>query len=110
MDPTVRSGSPTLDAATGPLCLRDARVDFLQQCARRIHCGGRGLRSGQAETEQELLVFLIELENLQNPRARVFQQIARLRLANAPSGHGAQCGQRLIQFTEQIAFSFYKLR
>ena len=89
--------------------LRDAGVDLLQHRAGWICSAGCRLWSRQTEAEQELLVFFIELENLKNSRAGVFEQVAGFRFTDAARRDGAQRRQRLIELAQQLTLSFHKL-
>src|SRR5688572_6814285 len=90
--------------------LRDAGVDFLEQRARRARRTYGRFRAGEAEAEEELFVLLVELENLQDPRARLLEQVARLRFLGVAGGHGAQRGERGVEFGEELAFAFDEFR
>lgn len=89
--------------------LGDARVDFLEEGARRGAGGGSGTGAGEAEAEEELFVFLVELENLEDARAGVLEQIAFGGGMGLAGGDGAKRGERLVEAREQIAFAVEEL-
>jgi hypothetical protein len=57
-----------------------------------------------------LLVFFVELEDLQNARTGVFEQITRLRFPDTTCGNRPQGRQRLVEFDEQRALPVNQLR
>lgn len=73
--------------------LRDPRVDLLQHRARGIRRRGRGLWTGETVAKQKLLVFLVELQDLQNSTACMLEQFTHFGFAHAPRGNRAQGSQ-----------------
>ncbi len=100
------ASAPGVDGAVKPQPSKSGvgpAVDFLQQ--RRVWRGGRnGFHSpAQARAKEQLFVFLVELENLQNPTAYLFNQSPRFAAGFATGIAAAQRGQRLIQLFKQNA-------
>jgi len=86
--------------------LGDAGINLLEQGARGTDGGSAGrLRTRKAKPQQQLLVLLVELENLENPRACVLEQIPRLGFAYPPGGYGAEGVERLVEASQQRAFA-----
>lgn len=55
-----------------------------------------------------MLVLFVELEDLENPCAGVLEQIAGFRFAHASCRNGAERGERLVQFAQQLLFAIYE--
>lgn len=102
-NPTGTSGS------TCERPLRNAGVDLLEERGRRRRGGDGGFGSGEAEAEEKLFVLLVELQDLQDARAGVFEEIAFGGGLGLARGDGAQRGERLIEAREEIAFAIYEL-
>ena len=95
---------PSIAAVAGALS-GGAGVDFLQQRGRGTDGGGGRFGAGEAAAEQELLVFLVELENLENAGAGALQQVACIRIADTARRHGAQGLERGIELFHERALA-----
>ena len=70
---------------------------FSEACHRSGGGGGRRRAgAGEAALKEELLVFFVELEPLQNACAGVFEVSAGLPIARRSGGEGAESGERLV--------------
>lgn len=105
--PRATSGRGRTDRAA----LRAAGVDFLEHRHRRGRggAGRRGACAGEAAAQEELFVFFVELENLEDAGAGVFELGADLGIAGGAGGEGAEGGERGIQFFEHLAFALEKI-
>ena len=88
-----------------------AGVDFLEHRHGSSGRGGRR-RTGAEETaaQEQLFVFFVELENLQNAGAGVFELSPGFGIPGRRGGEGAESGERLVELLEQGAFAREKIR
>jgi len=87
----------------------DAGVDFLEERGRRGDGRNGGFRAGKAEAEEELFVLLVELQDLQDAPAGVFEEVAFLGRLGLAGGDGAQRGEGAVEAGEEIAFAVDEL-
>ena len=81
-------------------------VNFLKECGSGRGCGDGVDAPTEAGPEQQLFVFFVELENLENTAADFFHQGARFAAGFLAGVTGAQRSQGFVQLSEQRALAF----
>lgn len=97
---------PGFGFSSGEGCgaLGAARVDFLEHGRRGRGGGGGsgdGAVAGEAAAEEELFVFLVELEDLKDAGAGAFELVAGAGVADGGGGDGAESGEGAVEAFEE---------